>query len=481
MPDRWSVQLTRPLPDELVVGKGVVYRVSGILVGRATSLRSMHIGVNQSERYSVKVLPIASSERDGDNAKKNEECRYAFDATLKLLPDGSNDSWRVVATILDNNDREEAVPIAVIRATHSSPESELEKPGQDAETPLVAICMAVYRPDFETFRRQIESIRAQTHENWYLIVTDDNSENEASALIEEICDTDERILYHRNPDNLGFYRNFEKALTLVPRSARYIALSDQDDVWRPQKISRLLAKVSPGVSLVFSDMRIVAEDGRVLADSYWVNRRNEYRDLSQVLVANTVTGAASLFTSDLLDNILPFPDRIGDAFHDHWIACVAMSQGSLEYIDEALYDYYQYDDSVIGHCDFEQRSLGVKLKDAARFVFSSDFARNLKPALGRKIGAALAIYWHECRRLEVICATILLRVDCDRKVRKTLGLFGGGLSSVLRLLGLHLRFLVLRRTTDDAEFRLAMGYLAQLATKQRSDWWRGYFEPKPPS
>jgi hypothetical protein len=67
------------------------------------------------------------------------------------------------------------------------------------------------------------------------------------------------------------------------------------------------------------------------------------------LVANTITGAASLFRREVLDYALPFPPRYGAAYHDHWVALVAMALGEVDYIDRPLYDYVQHDGAALGH------------------------------------------------------------------------------------------------------------------------------------
>ncbi len=54
----------------------------------------------------------------------------------------------------------------------------------DGPAPEVAICMATYDPPAELFRRQIESIRAQTHQNWICYVSDDHSSAPAFELIQ---------------------------------------------------------------------------------------------------------------------------------------------------------------------------------------------------------------------------------------------------------------------------------------------------------
>jgi hypothetical protein len=148
---------------------------------------------------------------------------------------------------------------------------------------------------------------------------------------------------------LGFYRNFERALSLVPENADFVVLSDQDDCWLPDKLEALLAGFDRDTTLVYSDMRIVEESGNVLSNTYWTTRRNNYTNFGSLLLANTVTGAASMFPRRLLDYILPFPPRIGPHFHDHWIAGIALAMGKINYIDRPLYDYVQHSANVIGH------------------------------------------------------------------------------------------------------------------------------------
>ena len=40
-----------------------------------------------------------------------------------------------------------------------------------------------------------------------------------------------------------------------------------------------------------------------------------------------------MFRRKLLDYLLPFPDKVGDAYHDHWLGVTAMTLGSIGYVD----------------------------------------------------------------------------------------------------------------------------------------------------
>lgn len=217
-----------------------------------------------------------------------------------------------------------------------------------AETPLVAICMATFEPDPRLLERQIASIREQTHERWVCLISDDGSGPERLERLRALTAGDERFTLLVGEERLGFYANFERALGMVPPDAALVALADQDDRWYPEKLAALIAARGEA-ELAYSDMRIVDESGQVISDTFWRGRRNNYTDLASMLLANTVTGAASLFRRELLDLVLPFPEPVGDPFHDQWIASVALATGTIAYVDRPLYDYVQHGAAARGH------------------------------------------------------------------------------------------------------------------------------------
>lgn len=214
--------------------------------------------------------------------------------------------------------------------------------------PLVAIAMATFDPDPVLLERQIDSIRAQSHERWVCLISDDGSSPERFELLRELAAADPRFSLSRAERRLGFYLNFERALKMVPAEAEFVALADQDDRWYPQKLATLVA-AAPGAQLAYSDMRIVDAGGELIADSFWRGRRNNHTNLASLLLANTVTGAASLFPRRLLELALPFPPPVGDPFHDQWIACVALATGRIAYVERPLYDYVQHGEAARGH------------------------------------------------------------------------------------------------------------------------------------
>ncbi len=223
--------------------------------------------------------------------------------------------------------------------------------------------MATYKPDPVLFQRQIDSLRTQTEPDWVCYLQDDASGPDTEALLSALAEEDPRFLVAQNPENLGFYRNFEASLSRVPETIPFVVLADQDDVWYPEKIEVLLAEFSKETQLVYSDCRIVDAHGKVLSETFWTRKKNQWDDLETLVLANTVTGAASALRRELLTVALPFPYKPGPKlYHDHWLAIVAGATGTLRYVDRPLYDYVQHEGADTGHFEAKKNATAAPRK-----------------------------------------------------------------------------------------------------------------------
>lgn len=273
--------------------------------------------------------------------------------------------------------------------------------------------MAAYNPRAGLFRRQVESIKAQSFTNWTCIITVDAEERQ---VIRTIIGRDRRFKVVRNRKRLGFYRNFEKAISLAP-PANFIALADQDDRWNPDKLETLLSAFGEHTQLVYSDCRIVSADGEVLSPTFWHNRRNNFTNLACLTIANSVTGAACMFRAALVDQILPFPEDIRETYHDHWIAIVAAANGDIGYVDRPLYDYVQHGGNVIGH-DYKKGYPGF-------YAYGREILRHARrprsalAALRETTRQGVEGYGH-VRKIALLAKTAMERSDCSGAKRRVL-------------------------------------------------------------
>jgi hypothetical protein len=218
---------------------------------------------------------------------------------------------------------------------------------RDGAPELIAICMGTFEPQPALLEAQLDSLRSQTDSAWVCVISDDHSSAESYAMLESLVGDDERFVLSRASKRIGFYRNFERALTLAPPWAELIAFCDQDDVWYPDKLTVLRAAIGHA-GLVYSDQRLVNADGRIIRETMWSGRSNNHSSLASLLMANSVTGASCLFRREVAKRALPFPDSPGIEFHDHWLALVALASGQIRYVDRPLYDYIQHDRAVLG-------------------------------------------------------------------------------------------------------------------------------------
>src|SRR5512133_2192631 len=197
-------------------------------------------------------------------------------------------------------------------------------------TVVIAVCLAVHRPEPARLERQLASLDAQRDVAWTLVREDDEQGS-------------------------GSWRAFERCYARVGREADLVAPCDQDDVWHPSKLATLSAALGAGATLAFCDLRIVDGAGAVLSPTYWTNRVATWDDLGAELQTNVVTGAACLVLRDVLDVALPFPDELAGSFHDHWLAVCALAVGRLAYVDLPLVDYVQHGGNVVGWSERRRR------------------------------------------------------------------------------------------------------------------------------
>lgn len=418
------MRLDASLPESLVVGRGTALFVAGTCFAPSDAITSLELLVDGAEQplmaHGMPRLDVL--EASGEPAAH----RAGFWGMARIGP--RSPGTLVIglrARLPDGGARSaELARIAVVEPAQPLPGA-----------PLVAIAMATFEPPAELFRRQVESIRAQTLGDWVCVISDDCSDPARFAELARVVAGDPRFVVSRSDQRRGFYGNFGRALELVPASARYVAFADQDDVWDADKLETLVAEIGDA-ELVYSDQRIISAAGERLADTYWSARANNHEDMLSLLVANCVTGAASLFRRDLLDVALPLPPAQFTHYHDHWIALTALALGDIRFVDRPLYDYVQHDGATLGHAT------------ATRMVRLRDRLSSLRRGLRERVRLWRTHYFLDaCRALHF--ATVLeLRcgdrmstgkrralarfMRADRSARPIPGLFARGARELVR-------------------------------------------------
>jgi hypothetical protein len=219
----------------------------------------------------------------------------------------------------------------------------------------VALCTyngAAHLPD------QLASIAAQGRLPDELVVRDDASTDDTPAAIQAFAARAPfPVRFERNAARLGSTRNFDGAIAAC--TGDLIALSDQDDVWRPHKLSTIERRFAenPGVGLVFSDADLVDAASNPLGARLWARvgfdsrRQHVWRTrgaLTALVPGRIVTGATMAFRSRFRALVLPTPDGIGPMIHDGWIALAIAAVAAVSFIEEPLVAYRQHGGQQIG-------------------------------------------------------------------------------------------------------------------------------------
>jgi len=205
------------------------------------------------------------------------------------------------------------------------------------DTVKISIALCTYNGE-QFLRAQLDSIVAQSFDDWEVVVVDDVSTDGTWDILQEYAAASSRFKLFRNESNLGYNRNFQKALGLC--ECEYIAICDQDDIWHPDKLKLQLAGIGHN-SLIYHDSEFIDEAGSRMGLKI-SDKFNFYRGSSPgaFLYLNCVSGHSILMKRDLVTQALPFPE----GFHyDQWLAFVAAGTSSVDFVEKVLVQYRQHE------------------------------------------------------------------------------------------------------------------------------------------
>ena len=222
--------------------------------------------------------------------------------------------------------------------------------------PLVSIVMATYNGE-RFLEAQLESIISQTYTNLEIIVVDDGSTDQSHTILKSYAAKDARIKLFYNASNLGYIKNFERGLILA--TGRYVAPSDHDDIWFPEKISTLVSAIGDA-TIVYADSVLIDEQGnRIGKNLSDIKRLADFKDCLSFLVGNSAAGHAMLIKTELIKAAVPLAPMIP---HDHWLGFVATFYNGLKFISTPLVYYRQHNSSVFGAVKVGQSDTQVQKK-----------------------------------------------------------------------------------------------------------------------
>lgn len=202
-------------------------------------------------------------------------------------------------------------------------------PDTTNNSPLVSVVMCTYNGE-KFLREQIDSILAQTWSNLELVIADDASKDNTIKILEEYARKDPRVRYVVNEKNKGYNKNFEFAFSLA--KSDLIAISDQDDLWEPNKIEVMMNNWRPGAMMIYSLTGRLYNESNTRRGPANVHY-SELDHIHQHVFNSPIHGHACMLKKELITIASPFPDNI---FYDAWLGMYAVSLGTVGYVPHTL-------------------------------------------------------------------------------------------------------------------------------------------------
>ena len=253
---------------------------------------------------------------------------------------------------------------------------------------MISVAMASYNGQ-DYIVKQLDSIRCQTKPVDQCIIVDDCSTDETVTIIEN-CQKehpDLPICLYRNEQNLGYRRNFKKAVSLT--NGDYIFLCDQDDIWNLDKVEKMIdiMKTNTSILALNSSFTFIDEFDKPkeveLIPAFSNNnlyRRPVAKDalveipFDEMLIQNGFQGCACCMRKEIKELFLQcFTEQ---RFHDWLINLLASANHGLYFYNHPLFQYRVHSKNTIGINEVETLSEKDRLKKTNTLHWRTLFAQS---------------------------------------------------------------------------------------------------------
>ncbi|MBA4422643.1 MAG: glycosyltransferase family 2 protein [Syntrophus sp. (in: bacteria)] len=303
-------------------------------------------------------------------------------------------------------------------------------------------------------QQQLDSLLAQSRLPEQIVAVDDGSADRTWEILQAFAEKARgrgfSVDAQRNPDNLGYVRNFEAAFQRAGTDMIFVC--DQDDVWDPEKLAIMHERFTgdPDLLLLHSDARLVdarlGDLGCSLFDALELGpdelqRVHDGRGFDVLLRRNIVTGATMAFRRDLLALAVPF----GDGWiQDEWLAIIASAIGKIDVVERKLIDYRQHDANQLG---MRRRTLDVKVREIglSRAQLLRNDAKRMESLLQRlkQLPAAVEKHMPACVQDKLEHTRVRMHITDIARIKRISPIlkeaasgryrrYGAGIRSVLR-------------------------------------------------
>lgn len=202
---------------------------------------------------------------------------------------------------------------------------------------LVSIITPSYK-SAKFIAQTIESVLAQTYQNWEMIIIDDCSPDNSKKIIEGYCKKDSRIKLIKLEKNIGPANARNEGIKQA--NGKYIAFLDSDDIWLSQKLEKQISLIEEeNLLLSYSSYHTIDENGSR------INTRNvkEYITYRDMLKSNHIGNLTGIYNCSELGKV--YMDNVGHEDYTLWLK-IMKKIGSTRGVVEPLAEYRIFSNSI---------------------------------------------------------------------------------------------------------------------------------------
>lgn len=234
--------------------------------------------------------------------------------------------------------------------------------------PQVAILLATYNGE-RYLAEQLESLLAQTYQNWALYVSDDGSCDSTLEILEQYRIHMNGRLHIQQGPRRGFAANFLSMVVTGEITAHYFAFCDQDDLWHSDKLERAVAWLQQQIpeypALYCSRTRLVGSAGLPLGLSPLLCKPPSFRNA----LVQSIAGGNTMVFNAALKQLATQAGNKPIVSHDWWLYILTSGcKGTILYDTIPAIDYRQHSTNLVG----SNNSLRSRLK-RLKNVMSGNF------------------------------------------------------------------------------------------------------------
>lgn len=240
---------------------------------------------------------------------------------------------------------------------------------------MISVCLAAYNGAAH-IQEQLASVLSQLGESDEVIVSDDGSTDATRDIVSAIADSRIRLI---DGPAKGLIQNFEHALSKA--QGDFVFLCDQDDVWLPGKVDRMISELED-VQLAVSDCRVVDGALHPVHPSFF-QLNHSHSGLIRNLAKNGYLGCCMAFRRELLGIALPFPEHL--PMHDWWLGLIGEVSGRVRFIDKPLSLYRRHGANASMAGSSSTFPFSVRLRWRLYLITQLAKRKLLRPSLTRNV------------------------------------------------------------------------------------------------